>query len=256
MAGAAVDLGEFRKVLISASTNLEDAGKNTSILLNREDARNLLDDQLDDDFFDSQLSMNYIEIASILFDEADDNERKELIIRLFGPSTERYYTKLFNEVPKSPRIVIDIMVLKSTSMIYKIKQLFKILKSISIDGIDAFDSVKVIDLLGKYDYLNSVCMYAYINELKTNKYFDPEKISEATVLAKEKILDTIENEVESKMRDRPTRFEKARIIGARALQISYGAPVLIDYDANIIDPIDIAMLEYDEDWVPISIKRN
>ncbi|MDR0778648.1 MAG: DNA-directed RNA polymerase subunit K, partial [Methanomassiliicoccaceae archaeon] len=26
-----------------------------------------------------------------------------------------------------------------------------------------------------------------------------------------------------------TRFEKARIIGARALQISFGAPVLVDY---------------------------
>ena len=51
-----------------------------------------------------------------------------------------------------------------------------------------------------------------------------------------------------------TRFEKARIIGARALQISMGAPVLVDYSKDLIDPIDIAMLELDQDMVPISVK--
>lgn len=51
-----------------------------------------------------------------------------------------------------------------------------------------------------------------------------------------------------------TRFEKARIIGARALQISMGAPVLVDYPKELIDPIDIAMLELDQDMVPISVK--
>ena len=45
-----------------------------------------------------------------------------------------------------------------------------------------------------------------------------------------------------------TRFEKARIIGARALQISFGAPVLVDYPADMLDPIDIAMLEYEKDF--------
>ena len=53
-----------------------------------------------------------------------------------------------------------------------------------------------------------------------------------------------------------TRFEKARIIGARALQISYGAPVLVDYPESMLDPIDIAMLEYDNDLIPISVVRN
>lgn len=51
-----------------------------------------------------------------------------------------------------------------------------------------------------------------------------------------------------------TRFEKARIVGARALQISYGAPVLVDYPENIIDPIDVAMYELDQDMVPIAVK--
>ncbi|MDR2866284.1 MAG: DNA-directed RNA polymerase subunit K [Methanomassiliicoccaceae archaeon] len=53
-----------------------------------------------------------------------------------------------------------------------------------------------------------------------------------------------------------TRFEKARIIGARALQISFGAPVLVDYPANMLDPIDIAMLEFDNDLIPITVSRD
>ena len=52
-----------------------------------------------------------------------------------------------------------------------------------------------------------------------------------------------------------TRFEKARIIGARALQISFGAPDLVDVPAGMLDPIDIAMLEYDKDLVPITVIR-
>ena len=50
-----------------------------------------------------------------------------------------------------------------------------------------------------------------------------------------------------------TRFEKARIVGARALQIALGAPILVDYPVKMIDPVDIAMLEYDEEIVPISV---
>ncbi len=53
-----------------------------------------------------------------------------------------------------------------------------------------------------------------------------------------------------------TRFEKARIIGARALQISYGAPVLVDYPEDMLDPIDIAMREYEKDLVPITVVRS
>lgn len=52
-----------------------------------------------------------------------------------------------------------------------------------------------------------------------------------------------------------TRFEKARIIGARALQISYGAPVLVDYPEDMLDPIDIAMREFDADMIPISVVK-
>ena len=52
-----------------------------------------------------------------------------------------------------------------------------------------------------------------------------------------------------------TKFERARIIGARALQISMGAPVIIDVPKGTIDPVDIAMLEYENNLIPITIKR-
>ena len=53
-----------------------------------------------------------------------------------------------------------------------------------------------------------------------------------------------------------TRFEKARIIGARALQLSMGAPsILAEIPKNMIDPVEIAMLEYDEGAIPITVKR-
>jgi DNA-directed RNA polymerase subunit K len=52
-----------------------------------------------------------------------------------------------------------------------------------------------------------------------------------------------------------TRFEKARIIGARSLQVSLGAPVLIDIPEGMIDPVEIARLEYDRDVLPITVRR-
>ena len=51
-----------------------------------------------------------------------------------------------------------------------------------------------------------------------------------------------------------TRFEKARIIGARALQISMGAPILVDAAENT-NPIDIAMSELEANILPITIRR-
>jgi DNA-directed RNA polymerase subunit K len=54
--------------------------------------------------------------------------------------------------------------------------------------------------------------------------------------------------------ERFTRYEKARILGARALQVSYGAPVLIDTDQT--EPILIAAEEYDEGVLPFTVSRD
>lgn len=52
-----------------------------------------------------------------------------------------------------------------------------------------------------------------------------------------------------------TRFERARIVGARALQVSLGAPILAPLPDNIVDPIDIAVLELREKVLPMTIRR-
>ena len=51
-----------------------------------------------------------------------------------------------------------------------------------------------------------------------------------------------------------TRFEKARIVGARALQISMGAPILVDANENT-NPIDIAIKELEAGILPITVRR-
>jgi DNA-directed RNA polymerase subunit K len=52
-----------------------------------------------------------------------------------------------------------------------------------------------------------------------------------------------------------TRFERARILGARALQVSLGAPILIDVPADLIDPVMIAEREFEANVIPITVRR-
>jgi len=52
-----------------------------------------------------------------------------------------------------------------------------------------------------------------------------------------------------------TRFEKARIMGARALQLSLGAPVFIKIPKNATTSLEIAMEELKQRVIPIVIKR-
>lgn len=52
-----------------------------------------------------------------------------------------------------------------------------------------------------------------------------------------------------------TRFERARIVGARALQVSLGAPILIQLLAGVSDPIDIAIEELKEGVLPMTVRR-
>jgi DNA-directed RNA polymerase subunit K len=56
-------------------------------------------------------------------------------------------------------------------------------------------------------------------------------------------------------KDRLTRFEVARLLGARALQIALGAPVLIKPSKGLTDPIELAKLEFKKGIIPITIKR-
>jgi DNA-directed RNA polymerase subunit K/omega len=52
-----------------------------------------------------------------------------------------------------------------------------------------------------------------------------------------------------------TRYEKTRIMSARALQISQGSPVLVKLPKSSMTAIEIAELEWNEGIIPIDIKK-
>ena len=56
-----------------------------------------------------------------------------------------------------------------------------------------------------------------------------------------------------------TRFERARVIGARALQISMGAPILVNVEelpeSVREDPVLIAKIELEKGVLPMTILR-
>ncbi len=52
-----------------------------------------------------------------------------------------------------------------------------------------------------------------------------------------------------------TRFEKARILGARALQLSLGAPPFISVPKEVATSLDLAYAELEKRVIPITIRR-
>ncbi|MBR9678990.1 MAG: DNA-directed RNA polymerase subunit K [Nanoarchaeota archaeon] len=57
------------------------------------------------------------------------------------------------------------------------------------------------------------------------------------------------------MSEEYNKFEKARIVGARALQIAMGAPLLIKRPVKEYNPINIAFLEFKKKVLPITIRK-
>jgi len=51
------------------------------------------------------------------------------------------------------------------------------------------------------------------------------------------------------------KYEKARVISARALQISMGAPILVKRPDKLFNPIIIAREELKKGVLPITVKR-
>ena len=57
-----------------------------------------------------------------------------------------------------------------------------------------------------------------------------------------------------------TKYERARIIGSRALQISMGAPFLVKLTKKQLEeieynPVEIAKIEFEKDAIPITVRR-
>jgi DNA-directed RNA polymerase subunit K/omega len=55
--------------------------------------------------------------------------------------------------------------------------------------------------------------------------------------------------------DHLTRYERSRIIGARALQISMGAPILVEELEKLGNPVEIAEKELEYGILPLTIRR-
>ena len=53
-----------------------------------------------------------------------------------------------------------------------------------------------------------------------------------------------------------TKYERARIIGARALQLASGAPPLIEVSGDSINPVKVAFSEFEKNLIPLSVIRD
>jgi DNA-directed RNA polymerase subunit K/omega len=51
-----------------------------------------------------------------------------------------------------------------------------------------------------------------------------------------------------------TRYEKARILGARSLQLAMGAPAFVDTEGDE-QPMQIAEREMEESKLPLTVKK-
>ncbi len=51
-----------------------------------------------------------------------------------------------------------------------------------------------------------------------------------------------------------TKYERARILGTRALQISMNAPVMVDIEGET-DPLRIAQKELQQNKIPLTVRR-
>lgn len=62
------------------------------------------------------------------------------------------------------------------------------------------------------------------------------------------------------MEKKYTKYEKARLIGSRALQISMGAPFLVKLSEEQLEdvgynPIEIAKIEFEKGVLPMTVRR-
>lgn len=53
-----------------------------------------------------------------------------------------------------------------------------------------------------------------------------------------------------------TKYERARLVGARALQLSMDAPPLVDVPKGMIDPVKLATIEFEKGVVPLQVFRD
>jgi len=85
-----------------------------------------------------------------------------------------------------------------------------------------------------------------------------EKIRNREIIDVDEVHDPKEIDGDGKVVTGPptlTRFESARIMGARALQLSLGAPPFIPIPKDAATSLDIAIKELEKRVIPITIRR-
>lgn len=91
------------------------------------------------------------------------------------------------------------------------------------------------------------------NEFNENVIIDEPNVSDKVVDFK-KTYENMASGVERRTIPFLTKYEKARIIGKRAMQISKGSPPLVEV-GTLENPIDIALKELSERKIPFIIRR-
>ncbi|KMZ76543.1 DNA-directed RNA polymerase [Zostera marina] len=74
------------------------------------------------------------------------------------------------------------------------------------------------------------------------------------LVGEEDKTDTVPVQIERRTTKYMTKYERARILGARAMQISMNAPVMVEL-AGESDPLEIAMKELRQRKIPFTIRR-
>jgi DNA-directed RNA polymerase I, II, and III subunit RPABC2 len=81
-----------------------------------------------------------------------------------------------------------------------------------------------------------------------------EIIPEEDIVANDNNIDGGKERKEKTTTHYMTKYERARVLGTRALQISLGAPILVEA-GNETDPLRIALLELNAKKIPVIIRR-
>lgn len=137
-------------------------------------------------------------------------------------------------------------------------------QEVTIENSNAKDS----DEAGKKSMMAAISAYRKIKEGKielTEKeqiLLDKECkiIEEREIISVDPVHEPVEIELPAKGKIQMgpptlTRFEKARIVGARSLQLSLGAPPFIEIPKTARSSLDIAMVELENKVIPIIIRR-
>lgn len=98
-------------------------------------------------------------------------------------------------------------------------------ESISLDTSSNNDKSSIVNLNKKIDIISNISTY--------NNYYKNSKQSSPYL----------------------TKYEKAKLLGVRAQMLSNGCPPMIIVPQNIVDTYSIALLEFEEDKIPLLIRR-